>query len=260
MIENFSQVGQIFLDLSSNIFSNIIAILITIGSIGGFFTFAFNIYGLRTKFLKIPAIRNIWWSLKNQKVLVRIKVKKRYTYFHPETDEIFASIKPMINENFGKFVDPPNIGKNTFQFVAEKMTAPIKFTFLPDYDESEDFEEPEDFNDEEPSPSGIIVQCKVLGCQTILYRDLDNYSHLIDHIDEIYTKIQEYHSLTPPSYSNYSIEASLTEDFDEDWVYQNKIVNTSETKVRAGKKILSINSKKLSQARSLKEYILQINN
>lgn len=227
---------------------NIMEILIIIGALGGvsgILTLAKDIYGIRTRMLRHPKIRNAIWYLTNKKVNIRIFVTKVYPPFEPRVNEVVEVVKEKITAKFGNFIDPPRVGSNYFQFVTEKMSAPIIFTFNLDIDL------------ETNEPVGITVQSKVLGNLTFVYREFKLYGDTLKLIEEIYQVIEEFHNLQRPVYANYSVKASTSDTFEEDWSIK-KDVRVDDAEIKVGSRIVWANSKTITPLLDLSKYILML--
>jgi len=215
------------------------------GGISGIITLAKDIYGIRTKILRHPKIRSAIWYLTNKKVNIRISVTKAYSPFEPRVDEVVESVKEKIKAKFGNFIDPPRVGSNYFQFVTEKMSAPIIFTFSLDLDVGTD------------EPIGVAVQSKVLGNLTFVYREFKMYGDVLKLIEEIYQVIEEVHDLQKPIYANYSVKAATSDTFEEDWSMK-KEVRVDDAEIKVGSKIVWANSKTIAPLLDLNKYILML--
>ncbi len=185
------------------------------------------------------------WYITNKKVNIRISVTKVYPLFEPRVDEVFESVKEKITAKFGNFIDPPRVGSNYFQFVTEKMSAPIIFTFNLDIDLETD------------EPTGIAIQSKVLGNLTFVYREFKTYGDVLKLIEEIYRAIEELHNLQRPVYVNYSVKAAVSDTFEEDWSMK-KEVQVDDAEIKIGSKIVWANSKTITPLLDLSKYILML--
>jgi len=220
-------------------------IVAVFSGVGGVYAFIKDVYGIRTKIARYPKIRNILWYISNKKVCVRISVNKTYHSFEPKTNEVIEVIGQKVKAAFGNYIDPPRVGDNYFQFVAEKMSAPILFKFNPDIDIEKD------------DTAGVTVQSKVLGNLVFVYREFKNSKEVLKLIEEIYQTIEEIHNLNRPVYSNYSIQATVFGAFEEDWSVKKELkVNDAEIKV--GSKIIWANSKTITPLLDLSKYILML--
>ncbi len=237
-----------FLRLKTTLAMDIIKILITIitlaGGVGGVITLAKDIYGIRTKVLRLPWVRRMVWFLTNKKISVRISVTKVYSVqFEPKTHEVFNKVKDKIVKRFGKFMSQPIIGQNYFQFVAEGMSAPIIFRFHPDIDDDE--------------VVGTVVQSEVLGNLVFVYREAKKYEETLKLIEDIYHVIEEVHGLHRPDYVNYTVKATISETFEEDWSTK-KEIKQEDSRILVGSKIVLANSRTLVPLLDLKKYILMV--
>ena len=224
---------------------NIAKILTLIGGIGGAITLFKDIYGIRTKISRLPWIRRIVWFLINKKICVRISVTKVYSeQFEPKTHEIFEKIRSKIITAFGNFISQPIIGSNYFQFVAEGMSAPIIFRFHPDIDDNDEI-------------IGSVVQSEVLGNLVFVYREAKKYERTLKLIEDIFHVIEEVHGLRKPNYVNYTIKATISETFEEDWSTKKEIKH-DDSRILVGSKIVMANSRTLVPLLDLKKYLLMV--
>jgi len=227
---------------------SILAIFLFLSSIAAFFK---NLWGFRSWILKNSMIRRFYWYITNRKISVRIDIQRKYRTFDPNLPELLEHIQPNIMGKFGRFLSQPDITGNTIQFVAERMSSPIKFLFFPDIEIEDDSESDSEQN------CNTIVQCKVLGNLTFVYREFESYQTMLTLIDEIYRKIESDYRLGEPSFSNILIEASLSYDFTENWS-KKIVIYTDGAIVQIGSKIIHANSKTISPLLHLNKYIIKI--
>lgn len=227
---------------------SILAVILVISSLVAFFK---NIWGFRSWVLRNSTIRKCYWYITNKKISIRIDIQKKYQKFDPNLPELLDHIQPNINGKFGIFFSPPEITSNTLQFVAERMSAPIKFSFFPDIEIDSDLES------ESAQIISTIVQCKILGNLTFVYREFGSYQTVLSLIDEIYHIIENDYRLGNPDFSNILIEASLSNDFNEIWS-KKETINCDGAKILIGSKIIQANSNTISPLLHLKKYIVKI--
>lgn len=230
--------------IAGSIFT-IIAILTTL------IAFFKNLWGFRSWILRNSTIRRFYWFITNRKISIRIEIQKKYNAFEPNLQELLEHVQPNINGKFGRYFAPPEVTRNTFQFIAERMSSPIKFSFFPDVETDDDSESDLTHN------LNTVVQCRVLGNLTFVYREFEGYQTMLSLIDEIYRKIENDYRLGEPRFSNFLIEASLSSDFDENWS-RKEIINIDGAKILIGSKIIQANSKTISPLLQLNKYILKI--
>ena len=235
----------------NNIFviaGSIFAIIAILSTLIAFFK---NLWGFRSWILRNSTIRRFYWYITNRKISVRIEIQKKYNAFEPNLQELLEHVQPNINGKFGRYFAPPEVTRNTFQFVAERMSSPIKFSFFPDVETDDDSELDLTQN------LNTVVQCRILGNLTFVYREFEGYQTMLSLIDEIYRKIENDYRLGEPLFSNILIEASLSSDFDENWS-RKEVINIDGAKILIGSKIIQANSKTISPLFQLNKYILKI--
>jgi hypothetical protein len=227
---------------------SILAAIVVISSLIAFFK---NVWGFRSWVLRNCTIRRFYWYITNRKISIRIDVQRKYQTFDPNLQELLEHIQPNINGKFGRFFSPPEITRNTLQFVAERMSAPIKFSFFPDANMDDDLES------DSSQIDFTIVQCKILGNLTFVYREFESYQTILSLIDELYHQIENDYHLGNPAFSNILIEASLSYDFNENWSKKD-VINCDGAKILIGSKIIQANSKTISPLLHLDKYIIKI--
>jgi hypothetical protein len=227
---------------------SILAVILAIASLVAFIK---NLWGFRSWILKNSTIRRIYWYITNRKISIRINIQKKYQTFNPNLAELLEHIQPNIMNKFGRFFSPPEVTSNTLQFVAERMSAPIKFSFFPD------IERDDEYNLESEEMEYTIIQCKVQGTLIFVYREFQGYQTILSLIEEIYRVIENDNHLGIPHFSNIIIEASLSSDFNENWSRKEEIKNDG-AKFLIGSKILQANSKTIYPLLQLDKYILKI--
>ena len=226
----------------------IIAFIIGITS---FVAFLKNLWGFKSWILRNTTIRGFYWYITNRKISLRINIQKKYPMFEPDIQELLDHVQTTITGKYGKFLSPPEVSGNTFQFVAERMSAPIQFLFFPDVEDTDGSNS--NFSQEEYT----IVQCKIQGNLTFVYREFESYQTMLILIDEIYRKIESDYQRGEPVFSNILIDVSLSNDFTENWS-KKEIINIEGARIMIGSNIVEINSKTISPLLHLNKYILKL--
>jgi len=224
---------------------DVVLIITLLGAGGGVWAMIKDFYSIRSKIARNTKIRKALWYLTNKKICVQINVNKVYSPFELMTNEVMDVIEEKVRTKFGRYIDPPMVMDNRFQFVAEKMSAPIAFVF--------DL----DINIEEDKIEGISVQCKVLGNLTFVYREFKNYIEVLRLIEEIYYTIEEIHKLQKPIYTNYFVKATIFDIFEEDWSVKRE-VKIDDAEIKVGSKIVWANSRTITPLFDLGKYILML--
>lgn len=217
------------------VMENLKELITYIGIISSIIVFAKDIYGIRSKLLKIPLIRRIWWWIINKKIILKISSIKSYPNFTPNLNRLEREINNYIIHKLAKKISYSSKGKNYLQILPEGLNAPLIIEFSKDIGLDEDLEKGEVI-------TGINVQIKVLGLLTFTYREGKNFEKLLGLIEKIFEIIEKIHGISP-LYENYSLQATGSE-FEENWSSKKEIVE-EDYEVKIGSKIIMLNSKKI---------------
>ena len=228
-----------------NLIGTALTIVLAIGGIIGLFT---DLFGFRSFITNKPLYRKIVLYILNKEVRVRLIATKRYPIKDIDFTHLINSIQPTISQILGNNLSPARIGTNYYEFVTEKMSAPILVSYYPETLDDEDIDS--------ENTGSINIQCKILGNLVFTYRNVESYENTLRIIDDIYDVIEELHGIRSV-YANYSVQVTYFDDFNEDWSTRLKVVNGQDN-IFIGKKIAMIDAKRSSSIHDLKKYIILI--
>lgn len=102
----------------------------------------------------------------------------------------------------------------------------------------------------------INVIANVLGELLFVYKEVKNYSDIVNLIDKIYDEIEKFYNVKP-LFENNTIIATFSDNFQEDWS-RKKEIREGDVTVRAGRSIVMANSTRLLQLTDVVKFLTKI--
>ncbi|XRO77479.1 hypothetical protein ACO3VM_02825 [Methanocaldococcus sp. 10A] len=226
--------------------------------------------------------RLIWW-ITNKEIQIEFKSNKKYLdIINPSQKDLIKIRKIVVDiftEEFGGInKDHGKTGVNYILITPKEFNVPIEITILPniDIDYSLDYEDlkkyPKSSHDQYIKEYGAIltsdlgkechlgtaISIKLFGTLVFTYRKTKNYEKLLNAIDKIYSKIEEYYGLHKPLHEEYNLKLIISENVIESNIQPIKI-REQDFSVTIKKSKVVIWSRTINHLRNaIKNYLLKI--
>ncbi len=223
---------------------------------------------LKNKIKYSPRAKRLLWKLRGKKIYVEFQSSRIY---YSKIDVEYSDMKNLLrkfinilNEEFGGIDQEKKIGSNYIILRPKTLNVPLIIEILPniglDYELSRSNLEPlpgplkeeylQEYSEELYSDEGreirigTTVSIRLFGALTLLYREKEEYKHLLASVEKMYNIIEDYFHLGKPFKSHYVVKATvvtkdkkdsvtlLEKEEYEDWkleIKENKVILYSKT-------------------------------
>ncbi|ACV25373.1 hypothetical protein [Methanocaldococcus fervens] len=259
------------------------------GILGYFATVAgviqFGEYILKFKKLLARSVaikRVIWWAI-NKEIHIEFKSNKKYLEKINPTQKDLTNIRKIVVDIFTKEFgginkDSGRMGVNYILIIPKEFNIPVEISILPniELDLSLDYEDLKkysklmqdqyikEYGDILPSDLGrechigTAISINLFGTLVFTYRKTKNYEKLLNVIDKIYSKIEEYYGLHKPFHEEYRLKLKVSENVIQSEIHPIKIRESDFSVTIKDTKVV-IWSKTINYLRdAIKNYLLKI--